>query len=112
MKNLLLTIVLFCSSQIVFAHGDHQEMGLTDAIMVARVQVDELIKENKLNDSWKNAKVLPQETKPTSIKGQKRWTAVLVNESEKDLSKAKLEIVMTPMGKLVSHQLLKLEGSK
>lgn len=102
LKKLLFSVTLVLA-QTVLAHGDHKTMSLSEAIANARVYADQLIAEKKLGDSWKEASVSPLETKEKAIGGKKRWSVVLKNEKEKDSSKTKLEILMTPAGRVLEH---------
>lgn len=96
-------IATVVATQIVLAHGDHKTISMPEAIVTARIYADQLVSEKKLVDTWKGAVVSPTETKETTISGKKRWSIVLKNEKEKDLSKSKLEVLMTPSGKVIEH---------
>ncbi len=92
-------------AQMVFAHGDHYELTSENASESATIQVAQLSAESKLPATWKEAKVLSAESK--MLGGKKRWVVTLQNDKEADATKKKLEVALTPAGKLVSHQFLK-----
>ena len=110
MKKIIVTITLF--SQILWAHGDHKTLGLNEAIERAKGYVSQLTTDKKLTESWTDAKVAPTETREETVAGRKRWLVTFTNPSEKDQSKAKLEMVMTPGGKLVDHKITELKETK
>lgn len=103
--KMILVAVTLTLSQLALAHGDHISMGMKEAIITARVYADQLVAEKKISETWKDSSVAPLETKETTINGKKRWVVVLKNEKEKDLSKSKLEVLMTPAGRVVEHSL-------
>lgn len=110
MKKIIVAIALF--SQVLLAHGDHKTLSLNEAIEKAKGYVTQLTTDKKLTETWKDAKVAPTETREETVAGRKRWLVTFTNPLEKDLSKAKLEMVMTPGGKLVDHKTSELKESK
>lgn len=110
MKKIILAVTLF--SQILSAHGDHKTLQLDEAIEKAKGYVVQLTTDKKLTESWTEAKVTPTETREETVAGRKRWLVTFTNPAEKDRSKAKLEMVMTPGGKLVDHKIYELKETK
>lgn len=107
MKKIFLTTIfsLTIIAQSVFGHGGHYEMNKEEASQNAKTQVEKLVTETKLPESWKSANLVTAET--TNIAGKKRWVVVFENAQESDAAKKKLEVVLTPGGKFVSQQFSK-----
>lgn len=99
MKKVLVALA-FLASGFVFAHGDHYELNDEQAGKTAKSQVLGLVKEKKLDVIWEKAEVVSSEM--TQIKGKSRWLVSMQNKAQKN--DQKLEVVLTPGGKLVSSQ--------
>ena len=100
-------IALTFLTQNLFAHGDHYELTKGDANVAAKTHIDQLIAGKKLPEGWNTATPLPASTVTKAINGKQRWVVVFENEKETDTSKKKIEVILTPAGKLVTHQFAK-----
>ena len=99
MKKVLVTLALLASG-LAFAHGDHSELNDEQAGKAAKSQVMSLVKEKKLDATWEKAEGVSSEM--TQIKGKSRWLVSMQNKAQKN--DQKLEVILTPGGKLVSTQ--------
>jgi hypothetical protein len=107
-KNIFTTIIIIgFSIQGLFAHGDHHGLTKEDVLTITLQHIDELVSEKKLPESWKNAKALPGTIVSKTISDKKRWAIVFTNEKETNPDKQKIEFILTPSGKYVSHQFVK-----
>ena len=99
MKNVLVVFAIL-ASVFAFAHGDHHQLDNEQVAMAAKSQVASLVKEKKIDAIWEKAEVISSEM--TQIKGKSRWLVIMKNKAQKN--DQKLEVVLTPGGKLVSNQ--------
>jgi hypothetical protein len=106
----ILLSVLFATllaTQPLFAHGDHHEMEMDDVGGVAKTHIDQLVTNAKLPASWSTVSAVPASSDNRMVGGKKRWVLTFENPKETDGAKKKLEIVLTPEGKFVSHKFTK-----
>ena len=104
MEKLVLFLFGALLSANCFAHGDHRELTADDAIMAGKMQIQNLVVEKKIPDTWNSAEAKSANAKVTTIAGKQRWVITYKEPNVKENAKT-LEVVLTPAGQFVDHKI-------
>lgn len=102
--KIILTLIVLTMPLATFAHGDHAPKVAACTKECTQEQIEKsvptaldfLIKEDRLDKSWKSAKVEKVEKK--QFKKSMEWVATLVDEKQTDKTKQKLYVFITLKG--------------
>ena len=102
---LIIPLLIFCilsgSGQ---AHEGHWDgMGLDEVIDEAKLQINKMVDEKLLSESWKQSKFNYDQTEGlVEIQGKRRWVLAYTNSLEKQT----ISITFTPMGKFIGFEFI------
>jgi hypothetical protein len=96
-KTLLLTAILSCGFNPLFAHGSHDKAPMEaqeETIKkIAKKEVSKLVKANKIDKSWLDSSLL--DTQRKIFDGHMEWVVSFGNEKIEDIDKKILYVFVT-----------------
>lgn len=109
MKKTVAVIVLLLLSPNSYArkwHLPHVAVGSDRIVVLSQEQIDRLVEDKKVDESWKKATLVSKESKQVSMAGAMRWIVIYSSSVEKNKSKATLKLDFTLDGKFVEYEII------